>query len=276
MPLLFTPPESRFDDAIKQDALKLAETVIEHEKNLRLGESGDLISPMKYFIFKSSGEFVPLWGEMFGKPQEHPKLSEKDQIALLVKIIVHVLKSRFVLFVTEAWSSKKCHACGKDYDKDFFERDQTCFCGAKYIQPSGNPHRTEILTMQLVMFTPESDKGEHQNECYLWAYDIHRDSSRKITGYSVIQEKEFTKVSGRMCDHWALHDYELPHFAINMPHFCRALGCECPEEYNELSKIVTEACPPNYKILKWGVTNDLEKVIKVVEHDQICENAENN
>ena len=132
MPLAYTPDTGRFQQEIIGKARELAEKMMKIERDMRIGEEGHMIAPMKFFVFDKTGECYPFWGELFGPEQEHPKLDGKAQIHLIVKIMVHALESSVVLHVTEGYSADRCHQCGEKYSAAIWA-DGKCECGAELL-----------------------------------------------------------------------------------------------------------------------------------------------
>ncbi len=290
MSLLLMPESSRFEQVALDKAIEMAEKVIKLEKELRLGETGEEeadgrfveISPMKYFIFDKMGEVFPIWGEMFGKPQENPNMDSKQQIALLVKILVHVLQSRVVLHITEGWTTNQCHQCGEEYGKEMIIQDKPCECGAKRCQPRENPYAHEVLMCNIAYFQEaafsceEKDAGEPKFGGYVWIYEINRDHDHKITGFTPRKEKDECGVGGRMSEHWVLYDYEAPHFMLNYASFCDALNVDCDPLLRTAAEHARSVMPKNYPLLSWGMHTDIDEVVKIVKNQHEREMSEFN
>lgn len=274
MAMLLTPKDSRFDQSALDKAVEMAESLIKVEQEIRIGETGerqpdgkfDEISPMKYFIFDKMGEVYPIWGTLFGKPQYHPNMDSKAQIALLVKILVNVLDSRVVLHITEGWSAKRCHNCGEEYSRGVYF-GKPCECGAEKCQPRENPHSTEILLCNVAHFTGHEtdDAGHPKFGGYSWVYEILRDSKHKITGFNTVRERMEGGIGGRMSEHWILQDYEVPELLINYPDFCDAMGVVCPPQFREMAKVARDSMPKGYPLLTWGIHSDIHEVAKVLQ-----------
>lgn len=276
MAFLLTPKEHRLTDSIIADAKSLAEHMLEIEMKLRLGDTA-IDNPMKFFVFDKNGDCYPLWGSVFGKPQKHPSIDEKGQLALVVKIMTAVLDSRVVLHVTEAWTADKCHQCQKPYHGQYMDDDWRCSCGAERCAPADNPFHREILMANLVIFGGfDQTKGHLINDGYLWTYEIERDANQVITKFVPQQIGSKFGVTGRMCDHWILNKNEVPHFMVNYPIFCQALGVECPIETVAAAALVMRTKPDDYQILSWGISDDIQKVLEHVRQQAIIEAAPNN
>lgn len=278
MALIYTPNVGRFQQQTIDKAKELAHQTMKIERELRMGEEGHLISPMKYFIFDKQGECYPFWGEIFGPPQEHPKMDGKAQIGLIVKIMVHALDSSVVFHVTEGYSADKCHNCGEKYSNAVWKGEECeCECGVERCQPSDNPYHNEILLGNLIYNSGQAlnkeDVDEHglQYDAYIWHYIMHREKKNgKVIRFEPTDEGKYLKMGGRMCEHWAIQNHEAPYIMLYVPRFAKAFGKEVDPKRIEIAEFIEATWPTNYPKLSFGITDDIDAVCDMLkdEHER--------
>ncbi len=266
--IILEPPSSRFDAGIEDKASEMSGTMIKSRQQAMLGKSDDQVLPMEFFVFRPDGKIAVL-SDAFMQTVDHPTLDHKDQLALMVKIMVHVMKARCVLQVTEAYIATRCHNCGSDSPKDA----ETCTCGASMmdVPPSENPYRTEVL-MSLLSIFGGKDENSPTGIIDLGSFklfEVLRGDKQVITGFNDMQMDADGKVAGRFCEHWLLEKSQMPHFLVNLPNFCRMVGEKVEEKEEEIAALVESTCPSSYQLLKWIVAEG-ETAIKLMEYQELC------
>lgn len=262
--ILYKPEGSRFAQAVIDKAIDMAPKIIEVEQELRIGETStkidgtfEPISAIKYFIFDKTGEIYPIWGETFGPAQDHPQFDSKAQMSLIVKLFVRVLNSSVVLQVTEVWAADKCHICEKSY--------YDCPCKVQPCKPRDNPFSKEMLLLCSIIYYDGEEKSDDGQlfGSYTWMYEMLRDENDKVTGFNPIEEGKQSKISGRMVEHWVIHKDENPHFALNYPQFCDALGVECPNDVRQHAAMAHKIMPKTFQLLSWNITTSIDEVVAI-------------
>lgn len=260
----YTPPPTKDIEKVIERATKMARDMLEVEFKLQIGEKDP--SVMKFFVFSESGHCYPLWGNCFGKPQPHPLLDDKDQLIIVVKIMVRALNSRVVMQIAEVWGAPaECHQCGKEYPlgKQTIEPDWKCECGQPRCQPSQHPKRMERL-----MAAISTHKDHNIIDGKIIFYNIERDAEGKISGFKFDAEHD-CGLTGRMMEWWSFSNSEAPHFMVNYPVFCDALGVVCDDHFREAQRLVMATAPKGYPLLHWGMHDNVGAVLEKLRMDGV-------
>ena len=228
------------------EAIHFAEFVMAKEKQDRIGRAEATVYPMKFFFYGQKD----ITG-LIGSPFHHPELDDKDVIALVVRLFAVVLDAQAVLHVTEGWIASRCASCGASITE---ARDGRCgICGTEMVLPSQNPHREEMLIATLSM--RNSDKA------YFWTSRFDRATDGTIRGFHDRMTCESMEAGGRFMRVWELEPWMGPHFAVNLPVVCHAVGREVTDEVARIAQFAEKTAPPDYPFVRLGV-GDVAAVVR--------------
>lgn len=265
--LSYKPPLTKDFFKVIEEAKGLAERALQSVMKAQIGMERP--PSMRFIVFGDDGKIYPVDCDM--AHQDHPELDEKDQLALMVKIIVHAVKSSIVLGINESWvMPPRCHQCRHNYSKEDWNERVCPKCCAEFVQPSEHPERSERMMAILTIFNGGKKDAPPTGRVY--SYHIVRDESKRIKEYILDKENsdDIDELHGRFCEWWELTQHEAPHFLVNYPTFCDSLGVPCKDEIRAASQMAKMVCPPDYPLLQWGLMSINTNIAQYMTLDHPC------